>query len=548
MSEPVEIGVEKPAQRHGVMRSAGVISAAVLSSRVTGLLRESVLSWMLGAGAANDAYVLGFRIPGLLRELLAEGALSHAFVPTFTRYLTNKTREETRELSNIMGTMILLIAGLLTLAGMVMAPWLVDIFAPGFRAVPGKKELAVTLLRTMFPCILLLALSAQAQGILYSSGKFGIPALSSSVSNLGTVIFGLALGYGLGPRIGITPVRGMAFGAVLGAASQLAFQLPSVWREGFAWRPAWNLRHEGVRHVLMLMGPAILGSAAGQLNVLVLTNLAAGLRDAQGHVMNGPVSWLSYANRFLALPMGLFAVSIATATLPSISRSAAQKNFGEFRETLARSIVMILMLTAPASAGLMVLGQSMIGIVFQHGKFLASDTVQTGLALQGFAVGLAGYSALRLVTPAFYALGDSKTPMLVSLAAVVVNAATAYSLVRVFGMGHAGLAVSTSVLYTFSALVLIWLIRGKIGGINGRAMAGSFAKILVGTAATAAVCRIVVEVSHHMLGLTFGARVADVALGIPAGAAAFYGVAAALDIPEMAETKAAVMRKIGRAE
>ncbi len=533
------------------MRSAGVISAAVLSSRVTGLLRESVLSWMLGAGAANDAYVLGFRIPGLLRELLAEGALSHAFVPTFTRYLTNRTREETRELSNIMGTMILLIAGLLTLAGMAMAPRLVGVFAPGFGAVPGKKELAVTLLRTMFPCILLLALSAQAQGILYSNGKFGIAAMSSSVSNLGTVIFGLALGYGLGPRIGITPVRGMAFGAVLGATAQLMFQLPAVRREGFAWQPRWNmrenLRHEGVRHVLMLMGPAILGSASGQLNVLVLTNLAAGLRDAQGHVMNGPVSWLSYANRFLALPMGLFAVSIATATLPSISRSAAQKNFDEFRETLARSIVMILMLTAPASAGLMVLGQSMIGIVFQHGKFMASDTVQTGLALQGFALGLAGYSALRLVTPAFYALGDSKTPMLVSLAAVGVNAGTAVLLVREFGMGHAGLAVSTSVLYTFSALVLIWLIRGKIGGINGRAMAGSFAKILAATAVTAAVCRIVVEASHHVLGLTFGARMVDVVVGIPAGAAAFYGVAAALGVRELAETRAAVMRKLGRA-
>jgi putative peptidoglycan lipid II flippase len=533
------------------MRSAAVISAAVLMSRVTGLLRESVLSWMLGAGAANDAYVLGYRIPGLLRELLAEGALSSAFVPTFTRYLTTKPREETRELSNIMGTMVLLIAGLLTLAGIVTGPWLVDIFAPGFGAVPGKRELAVTLLRTMFPCILLLALSAQAQGILYSRGRFGTAAVSSSLANLGTVVFGLALGYGIGPAIGMTPVRGMACGAVLGAATQLVFQLPSVWSEGFAWKPRWNmrrnLRHEGVRHILRLMGPAILGSASGQLNVLVTLNLAAGLRDAQGHVMNGPVSWLSYANRFLALPMGLFAVSIATATLPSISRSAAERNFDDFRVTLARSIVMILMLTLPAAAGLAVLGESMIGIVFQHGKFVASDTVQTGLALQGFALGLAGYSVLRLVTPAFYALGDSRTPMLVSLSAVVVNAATAWSLVRVFGMGHAGLALSTSVLYTFSALTLMWLIRGKIGGINGRAMAGRVAKILAATVATAGVCRVVVVASHQLMGLTFGARMVDVAVGIPAGAAAFYGVAAGLGMPELQEARAAVMKELGRA-
>ncbi len=531
------------------MQSASVISAAVMLSRITGLLRESVLSWMLGAGAANDAYVLGFRIPNLLRELFAEGALSSAFVPTFTRYLTTKSKEETRELSNIMGSMILLIAGSLTVLGIVFSPWLADMFAPGFHAVPGKWELAVSLLRTMFPYIVLLALSAQAQGILYSSGKFGIPALSSAFSNIGTVVFGLALGYGLGPFIGLSPVRGMAFGAVLGGASQLAFQLPAVWREGFHWSPRWNIRqnlhHEGVRHILTLMGPAILGSASGQINVLVTTNLAAGLRDAQGHVMNGPVSWLSYAYRFFALPMGVFAVAIASATLPSISRSAAQKNFAEFRATLARSITMILMLTAPASAGLAVLGESMIAIVFQHGKFLASDTVQTGLALQGFAMGLAGYSVLRLVTPAFYALGDSKTPMVVSMVAVAVNGATAYSLVRIFGMGHTGLALSMSILYTFSALTLMWLIRGKIGGINGRAMAVSFAKILLATAATAVACRGVVEASHQMLGLTMTARIMDVTVGVPGGAAAFYIVAMALRIPELADTRQAVMKKLG---
>jgi len=522
-----------------------------MASRITGLLRESVLSWMLGAGAANDAYVLGYRIPNLTRELFAEGALSSAFVPTFTRYLTTKSKEEARELSNIAGTMVLLITAMLALLGMALSPWLTTLFAPGFRAVPGKWELAAELMRTMFPYVVLLALSAQAQGILYSSGKFGVPALSTSVSNLATVAFGVLLGYGLGPRIGVTPVQGMAFGVVLGGAAQLAFQLPSVWREGFAWRPRWNirrnLRHEGVRHILMLMGPAIVGSASGQINVLVTTNLAAGLRDAHGHVMNGPVSWLSYAYRFFALPMGVFAVSIASATLPSISRSAAEKNFGEFRDTLSRSIVMILMLTAPASAGLAVLGESMIGIVYQHGRFLAEDTVQTGLALEGFALGLAGYSVLRLVAPAFYALGDAKTPMLVSLAAVVVNAATATALVRVFGFGHAGLALSMALLYTFSAVTLLWILRGKIGGINGRAMTRSFARILIAAAATGLVCRGVVLASHHFFGASLAARMLDVAPGIPAGAASFYIVAAALRIPELAETRAAVMQKLGRA-
>ena len=232
--------------------------------------------------------------------------------------------------------------------------------------------------------------------------------------NIGSVLCGLTLGYWLGPRLGISPVYGMAFGIVFGGFAQLAVQLPAVWRAGFAWRPRWNLRHEGVRHIMKLMGPAILSGAALQINLLVNTNFATGLRDASGHVMNGPISWLSYAFRFQQLPLGLFGISIASATLPRISRSAAQHNYTEFRDTLRRSIVMILLTTVPSSVGLAVLGESMIGIVYQHGRFLAADTHQTALALSCYAVGLASFSTLKLLVPAFYALGDARTPMLVT--------------------------------------------------------------------------------------------------------------------------------------
>src|SRR6185312_5365170 len=309
--------------RSGLLKSAGIVSAAIAMSRVTGLLRESVLSWLFGAGAVYDAYVLGFRIPSLTRELFAEGALSSAFVPTFTRYLTTKTHAEARELSNIVGTVLLVILSCFCAASMVFSPAIVDLFAPGYHAVPGKSELAASLVRTMFPFLILLALASQAQGILYATHSFATPAVSPAVCNIVSVAAGLALGYWLGPRLGITPVRGMAYGVVMGGAAQLAFVLPGVWRAGFAWRPQWNLRHQGVRHILALMGPAVIGSASGQINVLVNTNFAAGLRDSAGHVMNGPVSWLSYAYRFFALPMGLFGVAIASAALPRISRSAA---------------------------------------------------------------------------------------------------------------------------------------------------------------------------------------------------------------------------------
>ena len=221
------------APKRGLLESAGVVSIAIATSRVTGLVRESVLGWMFGAGAVYDAYVLGFRIPGLARELFAEGALSSAFIPTFARYLATKSHEETRELASAVATLLAVVVGVFCVLGMIFAPVFVNLFAYDFHAVPGKWELAVSLVRTMFPFLLLLALAAQAQGILYALHRFGISAVSSGVFNLASVAAGLLLGYGLGPRLGITPVHGMALGVVIGGAAQLAFQLPDLWRAGF---------------------------------------------------------------------------------------------------------------------------------------------------------------------------------------------------------------------------------------------------------------------------------------------------------------------------
>lgn len=528
----------------GLLKSAGVVSAGIMTSRISGLVRESVLSWLFGAGATYDAYVLGYRIPNLARELFAEGALSSALVPTFTRYLTTKGLKETRELSDITATMLIVVVGCVCAAGMLLSPVIVNLFAPGFHAVPGKWELAVSLVRVMFPFLLLLALASQAQGILYASNRFGIPAVSPSLFNVGSVLGGLALGYWFGPRLGITPVRGMAFGVVIGGGAQLAFQLPSLRRAGFGFRPRWNLRHEGVRHILGLMGPAVIGSASGQINTLVNTNFAAGLRDASGHVMNGPVSWLAYAWRFFMLPMGIFGVAIASATLPQISRSAAIRDLAAFRRTVSHSIVMILLLTIPSSVGLAVLGESMIGLVYQHGRFGAFDTHQTSLALTCYAAGLAGYSALKLIAPAFYALGDARTPMIVSLFSVVVNAAAAFTMVRVIGFGHAGLAFTASVVSTFTSVTLLLLLGAKIGGIEGPAMAGSIARIVAAAFVMGLVCHGIVVLTHSMPIAPALARIADIAIGVPAGAAVFYGAAAALRIAELEETRAAVMERL----
>ena len=539
-------GPDNSGEGAGLVKSAGIVSASIAISRITGLLRESVLSWLFGAGATYDAYVLGYRIPNLARELFAEGALSFAFVPTFTRYLATKSHEQARELSNITATVLLVIAGGFCALGILLSPWIVDLFAPGFEAVAGKSELATTLVRTMFPFLLLLALAAQAQGVLYATHRFAVPAVSPAIFNLVSVSSGLAIGYWLAPRLGFSMVLGMAAGVVVGGVAQLAFLLPSVWRAGFAWRPRWNLKHEGVLHILGLMGPAVIGNASGQINVLVNTNFAAGLRDASGHVMNGPVSWLAYAYRFFVLPLGIFGVAIASAALPRIARSAAHRNFVEFQEILSRSILMILLLTVPASVGLAVLGESMIGIVYQHGKFLASDTHQTALALTCYAAGLAGYSVLKLVAPAFYTLGDSRTPMFISLAAVLVNGVAAFAMVRITGFGHAGLALSASIVSTFSSLALLFLLRRKIGALQGRELMLGLTKIIGAAGVMGLLCRGVVMASHALLGTPSIARAADIVIGVPVGALSFYGMAAALKVPELANARTQVLRKLRR--
>ncbi len=518
---------EQPAS---IARSAGVVSAAVLMSRVTGLVRESVMAALFGASWAYDAFVLGFRIPNLMRDLFAEGGLSAAFVPIFTRYLTTKSREETLRLYNLVATAIIMIVGVLCALGVAFSPQLVDLFAHGFRQVPGKYELAVRLSRIMFPFLLLVALAAQSMGVLNACRKFGIPALSSVMFNVGSVICGLIIGFILGPHLGIQPIYGMAWGVVVGGALQVGFQVPSLLKAGFAFRPAIDFRHPGLREVLALMGPALLGSASTQINILVNTNFASGLRDAAGMVMNGPVSWLNYAYRFNQFPLGVFGVAIAAATLPEIARSAAREDLREFRDTLTRSLSMVMVLTIPSSAGLAVLGSSIVGAVYQYHKFTAFDTHETALALACYAAGLAGYASLKVLVPAFYALKDARTPMLVSLFSVVVNFVAASYLVRT-PLRHAGLALATSSVSVASFLLLLVVLRRKIGSINGDQMFRIFWKTSVASGVMASLCYTSSGLIHQWLGTTHRAAFVDLAVSIPLGASVYFALCRLMLIP-----------------
>src|SRR5258708_4679467 len=464
-------------EHDNVVRSASVVSAAVLLSRLTGLIRESGMGRVCGAGVGMDAFVIGFRIPNLTRDLFAEGALSSAFVPTFSRYLATKGKEEAAHLSALVATALIVVVGATCAAGMIWTPQLVALLAGKFAEVPGKFELAVRLTRSMFPFLLLVALAAQAMGVLNANNRFGMPALASSFFNVVSLLFGLAAGFWAGPHIGIQPIEGMAYGVVFGGAIQLLCQIPGLARCGFVFQPAMDWSHPGLRRIFALMGPAILGNAAVQVNVFVNTSFAAGITDAAGQVMNGPVSWLLYAFRFMQLPLGLFGVAIASATLPSISRSAATSDMAEFRRTLSRSLGLVFLLTVPSSVGLAVLGEPMIAAIYQGGAFRLADARQTALALSCYAVGLTGYAAVKLLATAFYALHGARTPMLVSLASIALNHLAASTMIRVAGLGHAWLALSTSIVAIFSFIALFWAMRRRIGGLYGRDLLATLMKV-----------------------------------------------------------------------
>ncbi|MBM4298391.1 MAG: murein biosynthesis integral membrane protein MurJ, partial [Deltaproteobacteria bacterium] len=285
--------------RANVARNAGIVSLAVMASRVLGLVRDQVFAALFGAGLHYDAFLTAFRVPNLLRDLLAEGALSSAFVTTFTQTLQSKGKAEALRLSNRVATLSIIVITVISILAWIFATEIVRLLAPGFFAVPGKAELTVTLTRIMIPFLLLIALAAQAMGMLNAFNIYGIPALASAFFNIGIIIGGLLLGFLLGPAIGLSPIEGMAYGVVIGGLLELAVQWPSLKRCGVSYRPDFTVADAGLKQIIRLMGPAVLGTAAVQINVFVNSNFASTIVDpTTGAVANGPVSWLNYAFRF----------------------------------------------------------------------------------------------------------------------------------------------------------------------------------------------------------------------------------------------------------
>ena len=483
--EPTAPAVASPQPSSGapsarLATSAGTIGAATLTSRLLGLVRDQALAYLFGASNAMDAFNVAVRIPNLMRDLFAEGAMSAAFVPVFTKRLTLHGKVEAWRLGNQLLNALAVVTGVVVVLGIAFAGPLTRLLAGSYASVPGKLELTVTLTRTLLPFLTLVAVAAALMGMLNSLNRFFMPALSPAIYNLGIILSAGVLVPAM-PYFGLDPIMAIAIGALAGGIGQVALQIPTLYREGYRYRPRLNPRDPGLREVLQLMGPATLAGAAVQINLLVNMVLATG----EG---TGAVSWLSYAFRIMYLPIGLFGVSIATAALPTVSRHAARGELDGIRETVSRAMRMMLIFNVPAMVGLIVLAQPIVELIFERGSFLPSDTTATAAALIFYAPGLLGYSTVRLAVPCFYALQNSLTPTLVSMSAVGLNIVLNLILVKI--IGHRGLALGTSIAALVNALTLLYLLRRRLGGLDvGRLLLTFFkisiAAILMGASALA---------------------------------------------------------------
>jgi len=564
LAEPTIEVEQHPAneRRQSIARSAGIVSVAVMFSRIFGLVREMVFARYFGAGFLYDAYVVAFRIPNVLRDLFAEGALSAAFVKVFTDYQITKGEQEAWRLASLVFNALAVVMSVICIVGILFSRQFIDLIADGFS--PEKAALATTLTQIMFPFILLVALAAVAMGVLNTKGIFGVPASASTVFNIVSIIFGLGLAYWLsgGGWTGGTgtdevpdaasqwAIIGMAIGTLIGGGAQFAMQIPSLFRVGFRFSPILSFADEGVRKVISLMTPAILGTSAVQINVLVNTYFVSGIDGAQG--------WLSYAFRLMQFPIGLFGVAVGTASIPVLSRLATERKIPEFRDTLSSSINLVFLMTLPSACGLIVLGEPIIRLIYERGRFDSSATEMTAAALVGYSIGLTGYAAIKILSPAFYALDDAKVPMIISIASIAVNFGASFGLRELLstygrtpdnpnGFGHVGVALATSLVALVNFFALALFMRRKIRRLNGRLIATAFAKV----AAASAVLSMICYFSYHFIFDRFGSatlalRLIGVFVPIALGGVAFAVTAKLLRVAELEQALSIIRRKFSR--
>jgi len=517
-------------ERKNIARAAGVLGFATILSRIMGMVRDMVVSRLFGAGFATDAFFAAFQIPNMLRRFFAEGALTSAFVPTFSETYTRRGEDEARELANICFTLLTIVMAGITVAGICFSPLIVRLMFPGFAAEPSKLELTVMLNRLMFPYIFFVSLVALCMGILNTLRHFFTPAISTVFLNL-AMIFCAALLHGFFA----VPIVSLAVGVLAGGLIQLILQLPVLWKKGFPLRPRFAFNRPEVRRIALLMGPSVFGVGVYYLN-LTVGNILASL------LPQGSVSYLYYAQRLFEFPQGIFTVSVAQAVLPSMSRQAAEGDLEAMKESLRFGLSLILFITIPALVGLMVAATPIFSLLFMGGEFDYAKAGQCGRALLYYSVGLSFVAMVRVLAPAFYALKDTRTPVLTAFVAFIAN--LLFSLALMGPMLHAGLALASSLSALVNMLLLLYFLRRKIGPFGGRGVLIASIKGLVAAIPAG-------YTAFHILGMfdwsREGAKLLKcVTLGGGVGAAVFvYAVASlCLKSSEAGDAAALLRRKL----
>ena len=443
-------------EKKNIARAAGVLGAATMLSRIMGMVRDMVVSRLFGAGLYTDAFFAAFQIPNMLRRFFAEGALTAAFVPTFSEWYANKGKEETRALANVCFTLLTLVMATITILGIIFSPQIVHLMFPGFAENPEKLSVTIFLNRLMFPYIFFVSLVALCMGILNTLRHFFTPAISTVFLNLSMILSALLLH----DRFQV-PIVSLAVGVLIGGVLQLALQIPVLCRMGFSVRPNFNFAHPALKRITLLMGPSIFGVGVYYLNITVGSILASLLAE-------GSVSYLYYAQRLFEFPQGIFTVSVAQAVLPSMSRQAAAGDMDAMKESLSYGVRLTLFVTIPAMVGLIFCATPIFSLLFMGGAFDYAKAVNCGIALLYYSLGLTFVALVRVLVPAFYAMKDTRTPVMIAFAAFLLN--LLFSLALMGPLLHGGLALASSLSALGNMLLLVWFLKKKIGPFGGRAI------------------------------------------------------------------------------
>ncbi len=506
-----------------------------LVSRLLGLVREQVFAALLGAGYHSDAFRIGFRIPNLLRDLFAEGALSAAFVPTYARVRKEEGQQAAFRLANRVLSFLAVMLGAIVLVAIVLAWPIVAGIAPGFDDAPGKAELTVRLTRVMMPFLPFVSFAALAMGVLNAEGRFGIPALSPALFNVVTIAWAVVLW-----RLHLSiehVVFGWALGTLAGGLAQFLVQVPSLRRLGWRFRAEWSPGDARLRQLGQLMAPATIGLAAVQVNIFVSSIFAS--------QQPGAVSWLDYAFRLLYLPIGLFGVAVGTIATAGLARRAAEADIEGLRATLRQSLSMLAYLTIPATVGLMVLGEPVVRLLYERGKFTAADTRQTATALLLYSIGLLGYTGVKVLAPAFYALGSPRVPLAASALAVVTNLAVI--LLAHEPLGFRAIALGTALGSLLNAACLLSVFERRTGGLLGHGLVPGVLRMAVAAALMGVLARLLSAALEQRLG-THGlvAQLASGLLPVVAGTLVYFGLTQLLRVGEAHAFSSLVLQRLGR--